>query len=142
MPRELVSLLVGDHFRPPAKLILAHLPIGAPLRLDPEDTNPYDEEAVKIMFDPWQIPESQFEALDSELPAMGFTLEQVMSGGDLQLGYIPKSGGKPLLQAQKEEPGLVGNHEVREAMLDSGHRAQLTFGPDGKARVLVTFDES
>ena len=142
--RTITTLLVGDHFRPPAKLLLAHLPSGCELGLEPEDSNPYDEEAVRVMLDPRLIPDSQYPALEDEtsgLPTMGFTLEQVMSTGPMQLGYIPKTGGKPLLTAQAGDPGLVGNHEVREALMHSDHKATLAFGPDGKARVLVTYSE-
>lgn len=141
MTRVLTSLLVGEHFRPPAKLILAHLSSGCQLILEPEDGNPYDEEAVKVLIECKHIPESQYQALDEELPAMGFTLEQVMSGGTCWLGYIPKSGGKPLLTAQATERFLVGNHEFREAMLDPEHRVSLGFGADGKSRVLIEFKE-
>lgn len=140
MPKTLTSLLVGSHFRPPAKMILAHLPAGCELILEPEDGNPYDEEAVKVLVEEKLIPESQYPALDEELPAMGYTLEQVMSGGTVWLGYLPASGGKPLLKAQQTEPGLVGNHEFREEMLDSSHRASLGFAGDGSPRVVLTVE--
>lgn len=135
---ELTSLLVGDHFRPPAKLILANLPAGAKLLLRLEDDNPYDEEAVRVLVETKSIPESRYSQLDQDLPSMGFTLEQVLSGGEVWLGYIPKSGGKPLLTAQRAEPGLVGNHEFREGMLSDSWSASLAFGQDGKARVILT----
>lgn len=135
------TLLVGDHFRPPAKLVLAHLPAGAKLGLEPEDNNPYDDEAVRVMLDPGQIPESQFPALEEGLPEMGCTLEQLMSGGPLHLGYVPKSGGKPLVTAQGSDPGLIGNHEVREILLSASHQATLSFDPAGKAQIQLTWDD-
>lgn len=137
---QITTLLVGDHFRPPAKLILQHLPSGCQLQLMAEDDNAYDEEAVKVLVGTDQIPEEQYSALAEALPGMGFELEQVMSTGPVWLGYVPKSGGKPLLTAQKEAPELVGNHEVREAMAAESYRAQLAFGPDGRARVTVQYN--
>ncbi len=64
----LTSLLVGDHFRPPAKLVLQHLPAGTQLQLELEDDNPYDAEAVRVYVSVLEIPQSQYSALESELP--------------------------------------------------------------------------
>lgn len=133
MPR-FTSLIVGAHFRPPAKQILAHLPAGAQLSLVEENDNPYDAEAVKVFVATGEIPESQFPALDQELPEAGLTLEQLMSTGPVWLGYVPASGGKPLAKAQAAgEPDLIGNHEVRELM--GNCIATLGFGPDGTPRL-------
>lgn len=139
--KQITSLLVGDHFVPPAKLLLQHLASGCGLILEPDDANPYDEEAVVVSVDCQLIPDSQFPALEEALPAMGFTLEQIMSGGTVRLGHVASSAGKPLAKARQQEPELVGNHQFREGMLDSGHRASLAFGPDGKARVVLEYGE-
>lgn len=140
MTKVLTTLLVGDHFRPPAKLVLAHLPSGTRLRLELEDGNPYDQDAIRVLVETRLIPESQFGALETALPDMGYTLEQVLSGGTVWLGYIPASRGKPLATAQRVEPDLVGNHEFREEMLGE-YSATLAFAQDGKARVLLTVQE-
>lgn len=143
MTKTITSLLVGDHFCPPAKTILAHLPSGCQLRLECEDDNPYDEEAVRVHVDPMEIPQSQYPELEEALPASGATLEQVMSSGPIWLGYIPKTGGKPLAAAQIGDPSLVGNHEFREAMAGQAGPGAVTLGfaSDGKARVICRFEE-
>lgn len=136
----LICPLVGAHFRPPAKQILAHLPAGAGLILEPEPENPFDPQAVKVSVPVTAIPESEFPALAQELPEAGLTLEQLMSGGTVWLGYIAKSSGKPLTQAQQSEPSLVGNAEVAEVTAQRGPgSARLAFGPDGSPRAQITW---
>ena len=43
--------LVGSHFRPPAKALLASLPAGFHLELRPEPLNPYDPNAIEVWLD-------------------------------------------------------------------------------------------
>lgn len=131
----ITSLLVGMHFRPPASTILAHLPAGAKLILEPEPENPYDADALKVLVDPREIPESQFSQLDEVLPASGATLEQIMSSGPIWLGYVAKSGGKPLAKA-----GLTsGNREFVEGLCDPECETKLAFGPAGEALVKLIY---
>lgn len=141
---RVIAPLVGDHFHPPASLVLKHLPTGSRLQLEPDPGNPYDEFAVKVLVDPGEIPESQFGALGNfefGLPSMGLTLEQLQSSGPIWLGHLAASGGKPLAKALAAEPGLVGNREVLDLMKDPDHRAELAFAPDGKPRVVVSIPE-
>lgn len=133
---SLTGLLVGEHFRPPAKRILASLPAGARLSLQAEPENQYDPDAIKVLVDPKEIPESQFAALDQDLPEMGATLEQVMSGGLVFLGYIARSGGKPLRGTE-----YVGNQEFSEAMCDQSRITKLGFSPEGKGTVTVEWEQ-
>lgn len=129
------SLIVGAHFRPPAKQVLAVLPQGARLDLQEENDNPYDPAALKVFLPLDQIPEAQFPALEAELPGAGLTLEQLMSGGPLFLGYVPAQDGKPLAKARAAEPELLGNVQVRELM--GGTRTFLGFGMDGSPRLHI-----
>ena len=74
----------------------------------------------------------------SELLGAGMTLEMLMSGGPIKLGFIPAQEGKPLAKALAAGEVLVGNGTVFEAVLAGGASAQLAFGPDGGPRALVT----
>lgn len=137
---QFTTLLVGAHFRPPAKQVLAHLPVGTQLTLEPEPDNPYDPLAIKVFVDPALIPESQFSALDKELLETGNTIEQIMSGGPIWLGYVPAAEGKPLAKARANgELDLIGNDKVREigALGESEYAATLAFGPDGSPRMIL-----
>ncbi len=139
---QFTTLIVGAHFRPPAKQVLAHLAQGAPLQLVLDNENAYDAAAVKVMFDPKHIPETEWSSLDEELLETGNTIEQVLSAGPIQLGFIPAQEGKPLAKARLAEPELLGNLQVRELM-DGGEagadqaefEATLGFAPDGSIRI-------
>lgn len=138
--KTIESLLVGGYHRPPAKLLLEHLPAGTPLLLVSEPDNPYDSSALKVFIEPEMIPESQHQALQDRLPLCGYTLEQVMSGGAVQLGYVAASNGKPL---QKAPPGYVGNQEFLAAMAarPEANDAALAFTPAGAPAVMLRCDE-
>lgn len=138
---QFTTLLVGAHFRPPAKQVLAHLPAGASLLFEFEDENPYDANAVKVFVLPESIPDSEFPVLEVELPEAGVTLEQLMSSGPIWLGYIPASGGKPLAKARAAEPELIGNAEFR-SILDNGPvQVYLAFALDGSPRAQIVQGE-
>lgn len=145
MPKHM-SLIVGSHFRPPAKQVLAHLASGTELILVEDNENAYDAAAVRVNFDPKLIPESEFPTLEHELLEAGITLEQLMSGGDIQLGFIPAQEGKPLAKIRVTEPGCLGNLEVREIMGNGGeseqpYKALLDFAADGSPRLAIIVQE-
>lgn len=119
--------LIGAHFRPPAKLLLAHLPSGTPLALRAEPENAYDAKAIKVMLRTAALPEGQYEVLSQELPGAGFTLEDVLGQSEWHLGYVADSDGKACQQS-----GLPGNREVAGAT-----EGWLAFGPKGEALVVV-----
>lgn len=141
---NIVGLLVGVHFHPPAKILLEALPGGALLALTPEPENEYDPNAIKVSISPEAFPESTYEFLSENLPSGGLTLEQFMSGGEFMLGHVGKSGGKPLDKARIAWPemaaSLVGNSEFLDGMKDSQHRAELGFGPTGDPLIILRFD--
>ena len=129
---QLRSLLVGSHFRPPAKQILATLPSGTPLRLQRELDNPYDEAALRVMFDTTGLQPSL--ELDGALASCGWTFEDLLAEGEIQLGYVAASDGKPLAQAAKAGvSGLVGNRELAEFT-----EAILGFDARGEPTVICT----
>ena len=135
---QITSLLVGMHFRPPAKLLLAALPAGTQVELRAEPENPYDSNALAVWASPSQVPESQHEALRAEMPGSGFDWDELLASNEpLQLGYVAASGGKPLAAA-----GLsTGNVEFLEALRTPGEAglgfARLSFGPDGSPRLTL-----
>ena len=124
----LVSLLVGSHFRPPARQVLARLPSFTPLRLEPEEDNPYDENAIKVFVSTQAIPEQEYEELERELQGTGHDVDTVCQMEEIWLGYVAASGGKPLAGTK-----YVGNLEFKGLWWDS--RAELRF--DGQGRALV-----
>lgn len=146
MPTQ-TTLIVGAHFRPPAKQLLGHLPTGAKLQLLPQDDNPYDPAAVQVLVDPLQVPSERWEQLDQELLETGNTVEQIMSAGPVQLGFVPAQGGKPLEKARAIRPDLLGNEQVRELL---GHEqsgqialsASLTFAIDGSPMAELSWENT
>lgn len=146
------TLIVGAHFRPPAKQLLAVLPPGHPLRLVEDNENAYDPAAVKVMLDLTDsgglplLTEAQIAALEVELPNVGLTLEQLMSTGPVQLGFVPAQDGKPLQKARAVEPELLGNVQVREIMGNGEAGAAryfpaLAFGLDGAPRLQIEVED-
>lgn len=129
--------LVGAHFRPPAKQVLAHLPAGAKLTLVPEPGNPYDPKAIKVLvLVGAEIPENQHQSLRSALAGTGTELEELLESEGLQLGFIADSDGK---MCQKE--GCAGNREVGEMAQGpegwDGLEVRLSFDSAGRPAVAV-----
>ena len=124
---QITVALVGMHFRPPAKLLLASLPGGTELTLRAEPDNAYDAKAMQVWVRSGQLPEGQYEQLAQKLPGAGFTLEDVLGQSEWHLGYIADSDGKAC-----KKSGLPGNQEVAGAT--SG---RLAFSAEGEALVQV-----
>lgn len=145
---KLVSILVGAHFVPPAKVLLEHLPGGAALRLVPVEDNPYDEHAVEVWVDGLgeAVPEGQRAELGAKLPGMGYELAEVLaSEAGFRLGHVAASDGKPINKALIVRADLVGNREFRAlAVKTPGGWAGLraTLGFDGAGLVLVEVEAS
>ena len=117
MVNTLTGLLVGMHFRPPAKLILECLPSGTPLTLRHEPDNPYDEDAVAVEVQLRHIAPSQKARLESDLPAMGWSWEMVEEhvalARPLQLGYIGAGKNKEVKALESE--GVTHNRVFIDA---------------------------
>jgi len=125
------SLLVGSHFRPPAKVLLAHLPAGQLLRLEAEPGNPYDEHAIRVMLRSADIPASQHGSLAESLPSQGFELEQVLAEEEWQIGYVAATGGKPLVGTD-----FAGNQEFAGFLNAAGGGwCRLGFSPEGRPTI-------
>ena len=117
--------IVGAFFRPPAKLLLAHLALGVPLLLVAEPDNPYDPNAVAIWLRSADIPVASHESLDEALPQVGLSLAQVLSQELWHLGYIPKE-----MAAELKAAGVITN---------DGEPMPVTFALNAKGDPRVRF---
>lgn len=140
MSKTLISLLVGAHFRPPAKQVLAALPSAWPLLLSPEPENPYDPSALKVLCHISGLPTEALDLLDGSLEGTGTTIDELLEQEDpIWLGYVAASGGKPLAKA-----GLIdGNQEFLALMGgEPNYSATLAFGPAGEPMVRLNDGEA
>jgi len=133
---KLIGLLVGMHFRPPAVALVKNCHAGIPLFLQPEPENPYDSNAIRVMLDGADLRGTQ--ELERDLLSQGFEMEEVMRNDSLwQLGYLAKTGGKPL--AGKP---WAGNVEVTQHLgPDVLPVCEMAFGPAGEPLVVIRFEE-
>jgi hypothetical protein len=110
---RLMTMLVGQHFNPPATVILKCLRNGTIVRLMPEPTNPYDEGAIEVRLEPGQIDRERLESFAEDLAGHGSSPDEVdANDGNIRLGHVAASGGKPFAKAIGRYPGLVGTKEL------------------------------
>lgn len=85
----LILPIVGAHYRPPAKLILAHLRPGTELHLQAEPQNPYDENAIMVLLPSSNLPQAEefWQLCEANF---GLT-EEDLAGVPIHLGYIPRT---------------------------------------------------
>lgn len=145
---KMLSLLVGLHFHPPAKSIVSHLPTGAKVRLQPEPGNQYDVNAIQVLFNGSDLPVAPDEEYRNEREkdflSQGFSEEEIRNAEEeWHLGYIAKTGGKPL-----QGTSWIGNVEVKEALdywagegFKKEYTASLTFGPAGEPLIAIQVEE-
>jgi hypothetical protein len=125
------SLIVGMHFRPPAKALITCAPENSALTLFPEPSNPYDEFAIKVFLHPNQWPESTHAILAEALPHYGFELEEILNLGPIHIGYI----------ASKCPKGFAGNEWdfAPQLLVVEGTPAKLKFTASGQPFAHSTF---
>ena len=118
--------IVGAHFRPPAKAILAVLPAGTELRVVQEPENPYDTRAIAVYCSGAAIPQVFHQELEVQAQGYGFDLATILAS-DWHLGYI----------AAKAPKGYEG--KLAGELFDrvSGAKAKLGFLPNGNPAVIV-----
>lgn len=135
------SPIVGMHFRPPASAVLALLPGGCPLRLEPEPENQYDQDAIRVRVSPEAVLSLGSKAqLEETLPNFGWTLSQLFAARWLQLGYCANEKN---LKAHSY--GTIGCRGLGEALRaswkdESGQRfllGKLVFDAAGRPMVEV-----
>ena len=120
--------LVGMHFRPPAKVLLASLPVGHELWLQREPGNEYDPGAIAVYLASDSIPTEAYDNLEILLPGNGRTLEEILAQDEWQLGYVAANRTKKLdwegLSAKELAP-------ILDELYNGNHSAKLGFAPDG-----------
>lgn len=145
MSDSITTQLVGAHFRPPAKALLACLPAGHPLLLRPEPTNEYDANAVQVVLRTDSLlpllTESAFgEELDAQLAGQGHSLETLQEADEWHLGYLPRvAKGNPALEEWNVQVQRA-IHEVAPADDNGQHpcvSASLSFDSTGKPAVII-----
>ena len=130
--KKYFGLLVGQYFRPPARLLLAALPTGAALILEPEPDNAYDEHAVQVLVDPEELDETKYGWLEQELPGTGFNLGEILAYGPRHLGYLARQGNKSL-----EKVNAFPNQAILDLIGNGELVGKLRWGPNGEALVEV-----
>jgi len=129
--------LVGAHFRPPAKALLASLPAGHPLELRPEPDNPYDPNAIAVWLDTKTLPSEAREELVETLEGTGFDLESMDEQRDFHVGYMAKDHAAHyqnsighLLESLKVDSMISG-----QGPFVDGIAAKLSFTPSGTYQI-------
>lgn len=135
-----VVLLVGAHFRPPAKTVIQSLPAPYPLELRPEPSNPYDPNAVAVWFDATHLSADAKEELESTLPGSGGDLDDLISQRFWQLGYLAKEHAAlhqeliaRIIEGHNEDAAVSG-----EGFLWTGYPCKLTFTGEGRPAVMFS----
>lgn len=104
--------LVGMHFRPPAKAILAVLPANCPLQVIPEPDNPFDSNALQVMVRSVDIPKGQHEELDNAGRMFGYPLEDILAKEQWHLGYVKATEAIHLQPRIVDWQAMQGQYEL------------------------------
>lgn len=147
LPKRAKSFaIVGAHFRPPAKALLACLPAGAGLLLVAEPDNPYDAHAVQVWVNAQAYPDEIWPELVLQSTGYGYDEDQLREGaagnhpegfdgrGWWHIGYIPaQKAGK------NGEPEAEADIDYAQGHIPhSGAEGKLTFDQAGKPMVTVS----
>jgi hypothetical protein len=89
------SLIVGAHFRPPAKGLLTILPAGSKLVARREASNAYDANAIQVIWPTSGLDASSgiglsHEDVQSAVEGYGSSADEVFSAPEWHLGYVPR----------------------------------------------------
>jgi len=115
--------IVGMHFRPPAKALVAALPSGTPLLLEPEPTNQYDPFAVKVLVDLSDMYDDFWDEIDQALGLAGVEKDELLEA-PRHIAYIDKAKTGSAMQVF--------------AAMTAGHVPSARLGFDGNGNALVT----
>lgn len=137
MPETIQTNLVGAHFRPPAKALLAVLPAGHPLWLRPEPTNEYDGNAVRVVLRTDSLPTDEFlqDELETQLAGQGYDLQTIHEADEWHLGYLPRAAKGNVELEQWNMQVQLAIHEVAhgEAVVP----CTLSFDSSGKPTLII-----
>jgi len=124
------SLIVGAHFRPPAKGLLACLPAGSKLLARREASNAYDANAIQVIWLTSGLDASNGTALSHEdvqraVEGFGSSAEEVFAQPEWHLGYVPRT----------EAATLAPRMDATQCAELPG---ELTFAATGGAQIQFT----
>lgn len=139
------GLLVGSHFRPPAKQICQILPSGTSVELRKEPDNPYDSDAVAV----W-LPEASIQDFVGKLPSgpaldefvanlrgCGESVDLLLTSGDRQLGYLAREGNRDLVRRAASCGPLASASQIGAAMTGASAGGTFVLGPSGEWLIKV-----
>ncbi len=121
------SLIVGAHFRPPAKGLLACLSSGSKLLLRREASNAYDANALQVIW-PTSGLNAELatglmrEEVQKNVEGFGSSADEVFAAPEWHLGYVPRTEAA-LLAPKMDDMGL------------SELAGELTFAATGGAQI-------
>lgn len=142
---SVTALLVGAYFRPPAKQICQILPSGTQVELRKELDNPYDSDAVSVWLKT-KILEIHLvnaslrgrEEFVDALAGCGWTVDQLLTAGDVQLGYLAREGNRDLTRRAASCGPLVSAKQVGQMFEGaSALGAKFVWGPSGEWLIKV-----
>ena len=95
------SLIVGAHFRPPAKGLLLCLPAGSKLLARREASNAYDANAIQVIWPTTGLDASSGiglsrDAVQSAMEGFGSSADEIFAQSEWHLGYIPRTEASSL----------------------------------------------
>lgn len=130
MTATLTTSLVGAHFRPPAKALLACLPSAHPLWLRPEPSNEYDENAIQVLLLSAELPtdEAFWDEATIHLTGAGFDKETILGEPEWHLGFLPK--------AAKNTPFDLETNIAHQLAVGAA------CGPEGQVSATLSFDSA
>jgi hypothetical protein len=126
--------IVGAHFRPPAKGILATLRGQTPLRIVPEPSNAVDENALAVFVLVADIESDLDEELDANCQGYGYQASDIREQGAWHLGYIPAKEALPLA------PIVLQHYKGDLENADINIEAILSFDAKGKPCATFSLD--
>ena len=114
--------IVGAHYHPPAKAILAFLPVGQPLQLIPDFENEHTTEefpnAIAVWIDGRGIKPPISDEAEANFQGYGFSSDEIL-GDYWKLGFIPKEFAK----------------DINLSTFGDRHPGRFTVGADGGPRI-------
>jgi len=131
-----------------ASPLLSILPTNCPVHLDPDPTNSYDPNAIRVLVSLASIAPTSDNLIQSFVENHHALAELIADGPDDQhhlLGYIPSSANKRTRKIRTEDGSQIapGNIEILSALAASpSHTAHLVFSPFGQPLIILTTGDS
>jgi hypothetical protein len=127
------SLIVGAHFRPPAKGLLTCLPSGSKLIARREASNAYDPNAIQVIWPTTGLDASSGiglsrEDVQSAVEGYGNSADEIFSQPEWHLGYVPRQEAAQIAPLMER----VGLSELT---------GELTFAATGGAQIAFEVPE-